>query len=173
MFARKTMDNAATSLPHLSPRDEAVVLQLANELHGIAPLPIASHGECLNMARALLDVGCPSLSALVELPEQPINTVEDLKSYLHNLRYPLGKLQLCRILQWIQQQRQAASIPDVGSKRAHSESPHLARAGATHVTPAQAQTDTDAHAALTAPPADVIPSVACNVEAAGQFMEIV
>jgi hypothetical protein len=99
------MDNAATSLPPLSPRDEAVVLQLANELHGIAPLPIASHGECLNISRALLDVGCPSLVALLELPEQPINSVDDLKSYLHNLRYPLGKLQLCRILQWIQQQR--------------------------------------------------------------------
>jgi hypothetical protein len=168
------MDNAATSLPPLSPRDEAVVLQLANELHGIAPLPIASHGECLNIARALLDVGCASLVALLELPEQPINSVDDLKSYLHNLRYPLGKLQLCRISQWIQQQRQAsASIPDVGSKRAHPESPLLARAGTTHITAAQTQTDTDAHTALSAPPAHALSSVPSDVEAAGLFMEIV
>lgn len=168
------MDNAATSLPPLSPRDEAVVLQLANELHGIAPLPIASHGECLNISRALLDVGCPSLVALLELPEQPINSVDDLKSYLDNLRYPLGKLQLCRILQWIQQQRKApASIPDLGSKRAHPESPHLARANAVHVTAAQTQTGTDAHTVLSAPPALTLTSVPSGVEAAGLFMEIV
>ena len=99
------------------PSDEAVVLQLASELHGIS---IASYHECLKIAKALLDVGCPSLMSLVALPElkkDPINSLEDVQSHLQNLRYPLGKLQFIRILRWIQQQRQMpASNVDVGSQ---------------------------------------------------------
>jgi hypothetical protein len=99
------------------PSDEAVVLQLASELHGIS---IASYHECLKIAKALLDVGCPSLMSLVALPElkkDPINSLEDVQSQLQNLRYPLGKLQFIRILRWIQQQRQMpASNVDVGSQ---------------------------------------------------------
>jgi len=81
---------------------------------------IASYHECLKNAKALLDVGCPSLMSLVALPElkkDPINSLEDVQSHLQNLRYPLGKLQFIRILRWIQQQRQMpASNVDVGSQ---------------------------------------------------------
>jgi hypothetical protein len=157
-----------------------VVSQLASELHGIAPLPIASYCECLSIAKALLDVGCSSLMSLVVLPEDPINSVGDLQSYLQNLKYPLGKLQLCTMLKWIQQQRQApASIFDVGSKRAHPESPKRAPAATpAHLEPllpmqtdADADADAHAHAAVSPPPADVFE--AADVEAAGKFMEIV
>jgi hypothetical protein len=114
-----------------------VVLQLASELHVIAPLPIASYGEYMNIAKALLDVGCSSLMSLVVLPEDPINSVGDLQSYLQILKYPLGKLQLCTMLKWIQQQRHApAFILDVGSKRAHPESPKRAPAATpAHLEP--------------------------------------
>jgi hypothetical protein len=111
------MDDLAILPVPARPSDEAVVLQLASELHGIS---IASYHECLKIAKALLDVGCPSLMSLVALPElkkDPIDSVEDVQSHLQNLRYPLGKLQLCRILQWIQQQRQMpASNVDGGSQ---------------------------------------------------------
>ena len=169
------MEASSMLLAPVLPQDEDVVLQLAKELHDIPPLPIASYGECLNIARALLDVGCPSLMSLVELPEEPIKSVEDLKSHLQNLKYPLGKLQLCRILQWIQQQQQqaSASITDVGSKRAHPESPQRAYATAALAAPLmQVQTVRDARAALSSLPADLFAPVAA-FEAAGKFMEIV
>jgi hypothetical protein len=168
------MDASSALFAPVRPLDEDIVVQLANELHGISPLPIASYGECLNIARALLDVGCPSLMSLVELPEEPIKSVEDLKSHLQNLKYPLGKLQLCRILQWIQQQQQApASVTDVGSKRAHPELPQRAHATAALAAPLmQVQTVRDAHAALSPLPADLLAPVTA-FEAAGKFMEIV
>ena len=60
------MDDLAILPVPARPSDEAVVLQLASELHGIS---IASYHECLKIAKALLDVGCPSLMSLVALPE--------------------------------------------------------------------------------------------------------
>lgn len=87
-----SMSSPVAPLPLLGPgEDEFRVLQLAHELYGIS---IATKDECCNIARALLDVGCPTLHRLVELL---ISTVAELKAEL-GWPHKLSMLQLRRIL---------------------------------------------------------------------------
>ncbi len=132
------MSSPVASLPLIGPGEDGVrMLQLAHELYGIS---IATKDECCKIARALLDVGCPTLNCLVELP---ISTVAELKAELgwpHNL----SMLQLRRILKWIEQQRTAASsnlqhMPAVEHADAHGSDvgrniPHAASAHARGTT---------------------------------------
>lgn len=105
------MSSLADALPQLDQDDEAVVRELANELHEI---PIASRGACVNIARDLLDAGCTSLRGLLECP---INSVQDLQAELGSV--PLSILQLRKIVFWMQQQKSlpAPIPPDIGTKR--------------------------------------------------------
>jgi hypothetical protein len=105
------MSSLADALPQLDQDDEAVVRELANELHEI---PIASRGACVNIARDLLDAGCTSLRGLLECP---INSVQDLQAELGSV--PLSILQLRKIVLWMQQQKSllAPIPPDIGTKR--------------------------------------------------------
>jgi hypothetical protein len=119
------MSSPLAAFAPLGPEDAAVVQALANELHS---LRVASKDECYNIARALLDAGCPSLTCLVELP---INSVEELQNELGALKnVKLNNLQLGSILKWMRQQRLpatsilqqtqfSASNLDIGSKRPH------------------------------------------------------
>ncbi len=102
------------TLPQLAAEDEAAVRELANELYGLA---IASRSECLIIAMDLFDAGCPSLGSLLECPS--ISTIEELQTELGTLKnVQLNHLQLRRIVNWIQRQRQTlAHDSDVGSKR--------------------------------------------------------
>jgi len=104
------------TLPQLAAEDEAAVRELANELYGLA---IASRSECLIIAMDLFDAGCPSLGSLLECPS--ISTIEELQTELGTLKnVQLNHLQLRRIVNWIQRQRQTlAPDSDVGSKRMH------------------------------------------------------
>jgi hypothetical protein len=126
------MSSLADALPQLDQDDEAVVRELANELHAI---PIASRGACVNIARDLLDAGCTSLRGLLECP---INSVQDLQAELGSV--PLSNLQLRKIVLWMQQQKSLpAPIPDIGTKRplsvshcAPDQGASLLRADAAH-----------------------------------------
>ena len=92
-----------TTLPQLAAEDEAVVRELANQLHGLA---IASRSECLNIAMDLLNAGCSSLHSLLECPS--ITTIQELQTELGTLKnVQLTHLQLRTLVNWIQQQRQA------------------------------------------------------------------
>jgi hypothetical protein len=105
------MSSLADAEPPLDQDDEAVVRELANELHAI---PIASRGACVNIARGLLDAGCTSLRGLLECP---INSVQDLQAELGSVAL-LSNLQLRKIVLWMHQQKSLpAPIPDIGSKR--------------------------------------------------------
>ena len=90
---------AVLSLPPLDPDDQVAVHGLADELHA---LPLASKGMCLSIARDMFDAGCISLKCL-----SYVNSVEELKLELGNLKnVQLSNLQLRKLVQWAQQQRQ-------------------------------------------------------------------
>ena len=169
------MSSPVAALPPLAPEDATKVLLLAHELYDLS---IASRDECSNIARALLDVGCPSLRCLLEFP---ISSVAALQSELGSLKNAaLSMLQLRRIYKWMEQQRTAApSAPqhmplalqdiapevDIGSKRPHDVSPP------TQAPPLAAATGTFALQSLAA--AEPCSATdAANVAAAIQFMEI-
>jgi hypothetical protein len=101
----------------LDPEDAAAIHVLAGQLHA---LEIARFQTCVNIAIDLIDAGCSSLESLVD-DGVSINSIEELKEVLGTLKnVQLTRLQLLKILSWIQRRRQglaAAPEQNAGDKR--------------------------------------------------------
>jgi hypothetical protein len=130
-----SLSMSVVPLPPLDTEDHAMVQALADELHA---LPIASRGACLSIARDMFDAGCLSLRCL-----SFVDSIQELQAELGTLKnVQLSNLQLRKLVQWAQQQRQpSAANSDIGSKRPYPASftPHNSSQSQLHHRPPDKQ----------------------------------